>query len=362
MVKLLRTGVVIILCVSFTFLGGAPGSADPTLEETRLLLQKGLNLVELDQEISRLSSKELALGEKISDTESQITAASDKVAETREHAGKVLRAYYMGERVNVWMLILSSKSLSDAISVYEYFNMIVSNDQRTLNSYSDSYKSLTAAKEELVNEQRELQAVKASFIEQRERAVAIQQDIDKTIAASADADALRNELDRFTVEWKEKGVPLFRKYLSSISTAMQGLPELLTGKNADKYIKDINLINRSMAFEISDKDLTDFFRSKNALFQNVTFQFDNDIFQAYGKEDQVDVSIKGRYTIENKDVNKLQFHVDELTYSGFVLPETSNLALEQEFDLGFTPSVYVSGIQVTEVTMKDGLLGLKLKQ
>lgn len=358
--KLLRVIIVLALCASFTFAGGANGLAEPSIEEVKQLLQKGLNLAELDQEIARLSTREEELGVRITDTGKLIASNQQQVEKTREHAGKVLRAYYMGERTSVWMLLLSAKSLSDALSVYQYLNMIVENDHLALDTYSDSYKSLTAAKDKLEAERKELQDVKASFIEQRDKAAAVQKDINETIAASADAEALRSELDRFTVEWKEQGVPLFRKYLSSISQAMQGLPELLTGDNGSKYLK---ASFTKATFAIPDSDLTDFFRTKNSLFNNITFKFAEDSFQAFGREGDTDLSIKGHYTIENTDVNKLQFHVDQLTYKGFLLPETSNRALEQEFDLGFTPSNYLKGfnLTVTKISFENGLMSLELK-
>lgn len=352
----------IVLCISLSLGSVAPGSAEPTLEETRALLQKGLNLAELDQEIARLSAQDTKLAGQIAETEQSIASNQEKVEKTREHAGKVLRAYYMGERVNIWMLVLSARSMSDAISIYEYFNLLVQNDHRTLNAYSDSYNSLVTSRELLQKERQELADVKASFLAQREKAVTIAQEIETVIATSPDGETLRHELDRFTVEWKEKGVPMFRKYLASISEAMQSLPELLTGKNASTYIKDIDFKTGSMVFEISDTDLTTFFRSKNPLFNNISFRFENDELFASGREDGVDVSIKGHYTIENKTVNKLQFHVDQLTYSSFVLPETSNRSLEEEFDLGFTPSLFLKGISVTEVSMKNGILRLRIKQ
>lgn len=352
----------IVLGTSLSLGGVLPGSAEPTLEETRALLQKGLNLAELDQEIARLSAQDTKLAGQIAETELSITSNQEKVKQTREHAGKVLRAYYMGERVNIWMLVLSARSMSDAISIYEYFNLLVQNDHRSLDAYADSYTSLVASRELLQKERQELAEVKASFVAQREKALTIAQEIEAVIAASPDGETLRLELDRFTVEWKEKGVPMFRKYLASISEAMQSLPELLIGKNASTYIKDIDFKTGSMVFEIFDSDLTAFFRSKNPLFNNIGFRFENDELFASGREDGVDVAIKGHYTIENKNVNKLQFHVDQLTYSGFVLPETSNRSLEEEFDLGFTPSLFLKGISVTEVSMKNGILRLRIKQ
>lgn len=358
--KPLRYIILMILSAAILLSRGTPGSADSTLEDVKKLLQKGLTLVELDQEIARLSSRELKIEDEIVKTEEEIVSNQEKVAQTREHAAKVLRAYYMGDRDNLWMMLFTAKSLSEALSIYEYLSVIASNDHHSLDAYSDSYRTLTDSKKKLEDERQELQEVKASFISQREKALAVQKEIDETLAASTDAEALKAELDKFTTEWKEKGIPLFRTYLTSISQAMQSLPELLSGKNAEKYLKVSGL---SMVFSIPETDLIEFFRSKNPLFQNITFQFADDSFQAFGNDNGTMISITGRYTVENDPVNRLQFHVDQLSYNGFILPDTSNRALEQEFDLGFTPSKHVKDFkfQVTEVTMKDGKLSFKLK-
>lgn len=361
--KSLRTGLMIVLCASFLLAGSLPGSADATLEEVKRLLQKGLTLAELDQEIARLSARELRLGEDIVKTEAEMEANRNRVAEARQHAGKVLRAYYMGDREQLWMMLFTARSLSEALTVYEYMTMILENDHRSLNAYSASYQELDQVKRKLEEERADLQTVKAAFTRQREAAAAVQKDIEETLRDSADAAALQAELDRFTAEWKEKGIPLFRKYLSSISTTMQSLPELLTGKDADKYVST-DLFKGTMTFSITDTELNAFFRAKNPAFENITFRFEDDRFVAFGDDNGVNMSITGRYAIESKPVNRLAFHVDTLTYNGFTLPETSNRSLEQEFDLGFTPSKFVSGfadIEITEITIKGGKLGLKLK-
>lgn len=346
------------ICFLFTFNSSA--AAQLELDEMRQLLQKGLNLVELDQELARLSEEEKKIEQDIVETEADIAANQDNVAHTRERAGKVLQAYYMGERTNIWLMILTSESITSAIATFQYIGMLLDSDQLALNNYANAYKHLTQAMENLVDKQQQLHDVKELFLAERERAVALQQEIDEAIAASAHAEALQVEFDRFTQDWRERGIPLFHKYLSSISESMQGLPELLTGENAERYVKQINIRQRSMEFEISDEDLIVFFRSRNALFDNISFRFEDNQFQAYGTEDQVEISITGHYTIENIDVNMLLFHVNELTYNGFILPESSNRALEQEFALGFVPSSYVSGIEATEVSMEDGFMRLKL--
>lgn len=359
--KPLRYTALSALCAAFLLTGGLPGAADASLDETKQLLQKGLTLVELDQEIARLSVQETRLGEDITKTEGLIRDNQVKVAETREHAGKVLRAYYMGDRGNLWMMLFSAKSLTEALSMYEYLSMIFNNDQHSLNAYSDSYKTLTESKNRLETERLDLQEVKAAFLAQRDKAAAVQKEIEETIRASSNAETLRAELDRFTNEWKEKGIPLFRTYLSSIAQSMNSLPELLTGPNGQKYLKEANFAKKYAVFEITDTDLIEFFRGKDPLFRNITFEFQDEVFKVAGQDNGTEITINGHFTIENTPVNRLLFHVDQLGYNGFILPDTSNRALEQEFDLGFTPSKLVSGFDITEVTMKGGKLSLKLK-
>lgn len=359
--KALRCGITFVLGAVLMASGGLSGLADSALEETKQLLQKSLTLYEIDQEIARLSVQEEKIGQEIRSTEERLDLQQKEVASTREHAGKVLRAYYMGDRDHIWMLLFSAKSITDALSVYEYLNMILQNDQRSLTAYADSYRSLQGTLHDLESTQAELQEVKGSFIAQREKVAALQKEIDAQLQNNPEADDLVREMDRFTKEWQEKGIPLFRSYLSAISTAMQSLPELLTGDQGSKFIKNANLAQKSMEFEIGDTELNEFFRSKNPLFANMSFRFEDGSFIASGKENGVEVSIAGRYTVENDPANKLQFHVEKLTFNGYILPETSNRALEQEFDLGFTPGTYVKGLNVTEVTLKSGKLNLKLK-
>ncbi|RAV19773.1 coiled-coil domain-containing protein [Paenibacillus contaminans] len=354
--KLLRVALALMLFGTYALVIRTQSLAEPSLEETRKLLQKSLTIYEIDQEIARLTHQEETIAAQISDTSEQIGKQDSKVEQTREHAGKVLRAYYMGERDSLWMLMFSAKSFSDAISVYEYLSMIVDNDHKSLTSYQEAYSKLKTLRGELETTQTELRKVKDEFLAQREKAVALQKELDEQIAAvpAAEMQTIRDQLADFTKEWQEKGVPLFRTYLQAISEAMQSLPELLTGDNAAKYLK-------GTTFQISDTELTEFFRSKNQLFNNLTFRFENGSFVVNGVEKDIEVGLKGHYTVENDPVNKLQFHVSELTYNGFTLPETSNRALEQEFDLGFTPSKYVKQIQVTDVTTNDGKFTISLK-
>lgn len=357
--KRIKPGVIIALILALLAAGGTRSFADPSLEETKQLLQKSLTLYEIDQEIARLTGQEEALGRAIAAAQENIEQCKADVERTRQHAAKVVRAYYMGERQHLWLLLFSARSFSDALAVYDYLSMILRNDHRSLTAYADSYKSLQEARTKLETQRAELVQVKQQFLEQREKVAALQREIDEQLRQSAEQMALAKQMEEFTASWRDKGIPLFRKYFAALAETMQSFPEIVSGPDAGKYIKAMDLQN--LVFEISDADLIAFFRSKNKLFENLTFRIADGQFIAAGREEDVDVSIHGSYMIVNEPKNKIVFSVNQLTFNGFVLPETSNRALEQEFDLGFTPALIVQQLEATDIKAQDGKLTLTFK-
>lgn len=352
--------LVIVFLLAMLALDGHAGSADPTPDELRQLLQKSLTVYELDQEIARLTVREQNLSEQLSSLEQQMSTIAAEMEITRERAGRVLRAYYMGDRPQFWMMLLSADSLSDLLTMYDYMSLMVSNDRRVLSAHAETYDKLELAKAELEATRAALGEIKQLFIVRRDEMLKLQQEIDEQVAQSEYGDQLQQEIERFTKEWEEVGIPLLRKYVAGIVLAMENVPELLTGENASKYVKSANLLSRTMKFEISDTDLTAFFHAKNPELQNLQLQFDDGLFIASGKEGDLEATIKGRYVISNDPVNHLEFIVEELIYQGFILPETSNQALQEEFGMGFVPSEFIPNLSVTEIRMDDGKMGLSL--
>lgn len=356
MVKPYRTILLLGICLLLVSSSLLPVVAEeqPALEHTRELLQKSLTIVELDREIERLSEQEVHLTAQIHKTDADIAEQEIKMAKARDNAGRVLRAYYMGERNQIWSLLLHTDSFSDAIAVYQYLNMIFVNDRKRLAAYSDSHEKLKALREQLVAADNELKEIKAEFIAQRDNRIALQQQVDEELASSPEATEVFKQMVDLTTAWKDKGLPVFRDYFQAISTEMKSISELLAGDNRSKYMN-------GLTFQISDQDLITFFRGKNPLFDNIDFSFQDGAFSASGSEEDVEVTIKGRYIIEHQEVSLLRFQVDELTFNGFVLPESTNRSLEEEFPLGFSPESIISFVQASEVSTEDGMLTIKLK-
>lgn len=329
--------------------------AEPSLEETHKLLQKSLTIFEIDQELSRLTAQEDDIAKQISLTEQNIEQKNQLVQETRQHAGKVLRSYYMGERYSIWIMILSAKSFSQALTIFEYFNRIIDNDHRLLHNYLLSSQELQNLQQQLNHTQTLLKKLKAQFVEQRKMLVDLQKEVDEQLAKHPEAEKLTQQINTFTANWEKQGIPLFRTYFKALNEATLQLPELFANKD--------NLIVQGFnyTFQITDKQLNQFLRSKNPIFINFSFSFMDDQVVARGKKDDVDVSIKGHYIVEEQPVNAIRFVIDELIYNAFTLPSTTANSLEKEFELVLYPQNFASFFYATGVQIEKEKLAVLMK-
>jgi hypothetical protein len=356
MIKLLRKITLIYFCIFLFAYSSAQVLADPTLDETKELLKKSLTIVQLDQEIARLSNQDTQVTTQINTTQGDLIKQDEKVAVTREHAGKVLRAYYMGDREPIWTLLFTAKSFADALALYDYLNMIITNDHLLLASYSDSLKDLKALQEHLIQTQSQLREVKTAFIAQRDRNIALQKEVDARLKLipQDQAQVILTQIDQLKATFKLKVVPLFVKYFQGISEVMPAFVNHALNEERDKYIV-------GTTFQVNDQDFTQFFRKENKLFENLSFQFRDGMYSVVGVDGDIKASIKGHYTVE-ENPNRLQFHVDELGYNDNILDETTNRYMEERFNLSISVDKYTQGLlQAEEVTTENGFLTLKMR-
>jgi hypothetical protein len=356
MINLLRKFTILYLCFFLYIYSSAQALADPTLDETKELLKKSLTIVQLDQEIGRLSIQDTQVSAQIETTKVDLVKQDQQVAITREHAGKVLRAYYMGERESIWTLLFTAKSFADAIALYDYLSMIIANDHLLLGNYANSLTDLKTLQTQLVQTQSQLREVKAAFIAQRDRNIALQKEVDARLQQipKDDAKIILSKIEELKTTFKLKVVPLFEKYFKGISEVMPVFVNHALKEERDKYIN-------GTTFQVNDQDFTQFFRSQNKLFENLSFQFKDGKYSVIGKDGDIQASIKGHYTVE-ENPNRLQFHVDELGYNDNILDETTRHYMEERFDLSLSVVKHTQGLlQAEEVTTENGLLTLKMR-
>lgn len=358
---LLAVGYISVLYPAYGAQTGQPANRD--------LLQKGLTIFEIDQELQRIETQENELQRQIAATEKELAAAEEAASEARVHAAKVIRAYYMGDRDSLWTLLFSSSSFSDGLAMFEYLQMILSNDKLALIRHQDAWKKQSQIKQSLNASSLSLQQTKQRFIEQRAKLAALQEEVDKQLASQeAQAVSLQQQMLDLNRLWHEQGLPQFKIYLRALALAMQDLPRVISGEDSSLQGKKISLFDNGLnsTFQLTDAELNDYLRSKNPLLQNLTFHFMKGQVVAAGSHDGIQLSVKGSYTLamqENSASNKpyIRFRIEELQFNGFLLPLTTVETLEKEVDLSFYPEKVAPYLQVTEVRVEEGLLKIIFK-
>ena len=348
------------LCISITLatiplLQGAAYAA-PISEEDLKIMEQSLSIVEIDRDISKVMLQQQDTERDTVKLTKQIADKSIQIESSRERAGKVIAAYYMGERETLLTALLSVNSLSDFFTVWDYYQLISERNQDILNTYQQEYIVLRKAREDLDQTSRELEQIKQRLLQQRERLVALQQSVESSISSSADPEKLRQMIQELTSYWQNVGLHEVRRYFKALSQAMA---------NFSDYLKDygdsLTSVKGGYILTIREKELNQFLRNKNKLLGDMTFRFTEQRMIVQGSNEGLELSIEGHYTIENQPQNALIFHIDKLVFNGLELPDTTRNELEDAFDLGFYPQQLVPFIEATEAKISENELTITLK-
>ncbi|WP_224721884.1 coiled-coil domain-containing protein [Paenibacillus vietnamensis] len=334
-----------------------PASAEPAGEEDEIhaLLEKSLSVIEIDKEIVRIQAQKERLLLEMTDAEKELGLQEQLISDKQEEAGRVVRAYYMGERDFVLTALLSFNSISELLQMLDYAEIILTNDKRTLNSYTRQYRSMKEGYSLLEKRSKELDEVEQQLQLQKSRVLALEKQLDEQLNGRSDADRLRLLMNELTSFWETAGMNEVKQYFRALSKAMRQLPGWV---QENKQLLEIKGFQYTIT--VPEDDLNSFLREQNDIFHNFSFTFEDGKVTAQGNRDNMEIRVTGHYTIENEPKNGIMFHVDELLFNGFSLPDTTRSALEKEFDLGFYPDLIVSFLKANEVDMKDGELKIKL--
>ncbi|MBH5316920.1 hypothetical protein I6N90_03745 [Paenibacillus sp. GSMTC-2017] len=348
----------IVLLVSALFMTRLPIVAEqlPTpTEDVHSLLEKSLSVIEIDKEISRIQSEKQTLLLTMTEAEKQLAIQEQTISNKREQAGDVLRAYYMGERDQLYSALLTSKSWSNFFRILDYIDIIVSQDKHTLNEYIGHYEQLKNNYGLLEGKQAELIYIEQKLQDQKKRVLALESDLAGQLDGRSDSDKIKLMIEELTSFWEKEGLSEVREYFKALSTAMGELPSWIQDNKDLLEIKGFQYTIR-----VPEDKLNAFLIEQDEKFKHFSFQFKDNKITASGKRDNIEISITGQYSVENEPVNGILFHVDELVFNGFVLPDTTRAALEEEFDLGFYPGLILEMLKAKSVEVKDGELIIKL--
>ncbi|WP_036718785.1 coiled-coil domain-containing protein [Paenibacillus harenae] len=334
-----------------------PAAAEPQPEEDDLhaLLEKSLSVVEIDKEIVRIQEQKNQLAARMEDADRQLRLQERQISDKQDEAGSVLRAYYMGERDFLLSALISFDSLPDLFQMLDYVELLFSHDKHTLKAYVEQYRKVKDGYKQLESRRQELTLIEQQLQTQRERVLLLEQQLDEQLAGRSDADKLRLLMKELTSFWESVGIDEVKQYFQALSKAMQKLPSWIQD---NKQLLQIDGFQYTIT--VPENDINVFLQEQNEIFKHFSFEFSEGAVMAQGQRDNMEIRITGHYTIVNEPKNAILFHVDELIFNGFTLPDTTRQALEREFDLGFYPDLIVSFLKAKSVEMKDGKLVIEL--
>lgn len=284
----LFAALLILICIlgqpaSTVYLsaGSVSGASPPPMpdnEETRRLLEQTLSSAEIEREIARITAEQQTLEAKVAGLEQQAAAKQAGIAETRERAGAVVRAYYMGERDGLLAAFLSAKSISRVLALVDYYEIIMGQDRRTLTEYETQYKDLNSTLTAAQRSSSELEELKTALEQQQKRVLALNEEIEGGIQSSTDPASMQRLLEEFGKYWENIGLHEVKKYFKALASAMKHLPEYVQGR-------DGVLVRKGMTYNLalSEEDLNSFLVSQNTLFQDFRFVFKDNSITATGK-------------------------------------------------------------------------------
>ncbi|TLS50377.1 hypothetical protein FE782_20330 [Paenibacillus antri] len=325
-------------------------------DDASTFVQQGLTIHELDKELVRLKAEEASVDESIALQEDAIDRQKVVLDARTAAAGKILRAYYMGQRDRLWMLVFRMRSLGEALVAIDYLQAIVTNDFRTLETYREAYREQQELLAELAARQDRLQFVIAEHERQRTRLIEEQAELDRRLAelTELEREAQLAAIEATTRAWEEEGVPLFEDVLTALSAAMQDLPELLS----DPTLMTVS--GASMEIRLTDEVFNNFLRERNELFEGFDFGFGPSGMTVTGGIGGNAATLQGVYILEKEPENTLRFQIDNVAFNGYELPDTTRTELQNRYDLSFEPGRLVAGLTVSELANEEGRMRVKL--
>lgn len=340
--------MLLLFCFMFTpavYSEQDAGPLMPDSEEARRILQDSLSIVEIDEEISRISSRIMELEALQDELQGKIGELELTIRDRRERAGAVLRSYYMGEREQLYYMLLSAKSLAGFFRVLDFYDLIIQNDRDVLTAYNRQYQELASSKAEAARNASALVEVKDNLVRQRERVLALEKQVDSAVSASSNPEAMKKLIEEFTLYWENVGLYEVKRHFRALASAMENLPDFVQGsKNILKTNGKVYTIN------IHEDELNAFLRSEDELFNSFAFHFNDGKVIASGESGNLSLLIEGRYTVVDDPQNAIMFQVDKLVFNRIELPDTTRQALQEEFDMNFYPKQLVSFLKATEVS------------
>jgi hypothetical protein len=347
----MRTIMLFLLLLALPLTAIARAEAPPSLEQ--LILQQHFTQKELERTLTLIKQEESRLYGEIAQLDLDLQRKKLVMETMRRHAGDVARAYYTGERANLLTLLFDTENFNDFLLLFDFLQILYERDMAKLESFQKERAAMTSMQAERQNRLTLLRNLRRQYEKQLADMLAIQAEKEKNVQKLSDPTSVQSLMDHLVIDWRERGLPAFQTFFNELSGVMFQISELATPER----IQSDGLFTHTLT--IKQDEFNRFLVSKDELFKNSYFAFDNNQLIVEGTYDQIHLRLVGTYELISP--KELKFHINELYYDGFALPASTIEEMEKMYDLGFYPELISSNIQVQGITMANQELKLQLK-
>lgn len=339
--KWLLTFVIVVFTIAP--LQWSYGIQQPSDQE---VLQHFLTIYEVEKEIERVVAEEGSLQNELTTLSAHISDQQARIEYYKQRAAKIARAYYMGDRNDLLILLFSLDDLQQFLRLYDTVSYLFEKDEEELLAFHREVtrlQTLHADKEQALKELRETQA---HLYAQKAMMGQLHSELDILLSGVSDKEMIALLQQQLIRDWEERGIPTFDMFLQTISSSMSGMATELTDH--------ISFSFTGAKITISDQLFTSLLQKQNSLFHDFRIRFENEQLTFFGTYEDIVLTMTGEYQLESEEL--VRFNVLDLKYNGFHLPPSTAKALETQYDLGIYPQYIHERLVIKDVTIKDGEL------
>ncbi len=342
----------LFLALAFLLLFPPPVTrAQDPLPLEQVILQQHLTQAELQRNLALIKQEEDRLQSELARLDIELKKQALVIASMRRHAGDVARAYYTGERATLLTLLFDTDNFNDFLMVVDFLQLLFEKDMGKLESFQAERAKAAKLLADKQDRLSKVVLVRQHFEQQLTKILAIQKAKEENLAKLSDPTAVQSLMDHLIADWNSRGLPAFHRFFNTLSNVMGQLPELLASDR-----ERFDLLNGTVV--IGEDEFNRFLASKDDIFKQSRFQFTDNQLIVDGSYDQMNLRVVGHYELVSPTV--LKFHINQLLFDGFSLPDTTVQELENSYDLGFYPALIDPNIQVKSLTLDHQQLTLKL--
>lgn len=318
----------------------------PTKQE---LFQQQLNIYETKTEAADLQNKLNVLQQQATLQEKRIASQTKEVTNQKEVMLNTALSSYEGESLS-FLTLLFSKGSAERLFTALFFHQ-EKNEQRAsalvdakhvLKNYEQKQQSLDKTKQTVVRQQARLHQT-LNTLQQQEKTY------QQNVTLRPDVEQAKKEVDAFMNTWETQAIPTFSAFFDTTSKYVAQLDELLTKKHVHK----VGFFRYEV--RLTDKEFTSFLRKKNAMYENVTFLFQDNHLIVKGEVNGVHLDMIGNYRLKE---NAVSFSFSSIKMNGISLPKGTIQRFQQHYPLTLYPDTFYPGLHIQRVTLQKGTLSM----